>query len=198
MKIIVFDTETTGLTPGNICQLAYLIIHNGEVMGKNLYFTVEYIEPSAEKVHGLSVEALKHLSGGMAFKDRIVEVKGDFDNADLLVAHNIQFDMGFLKAEFEGCGESFSYRKGFCTMRNFAPLCKLPARGNRGGPYKYPRLEELVEFFKITREDILKRAREYFGQDEGNFHDARYDTVATWLCYAKALEQGVIQESLWE
>ena len=30
MKIIVFDTEATDLTPGQICQLSYLIVEDGK------------------------------------------------------------------------------------------------------------------------------------------------------------------------
>ena len=32
MKIIVFDTEATDLTPGQICQLSYLIVEDGRVI----------------------------------------------------------------------------------------------------------------------------------------------------------------------
>ena len=31
MSIIVFDTEATDLTPGQICQLSYLIVDGGQV-----------------------------------------------------------------------------------------------------------------------------------------------------------------------
>ena len=47
MKIIVFDTEATDLTPGQICQLSYLMIDGGSVTGKNLFFTVDDMSEGA-------------------------------------------------------------------------------------------------------------------------------------------------------
>ena len=46
MKILMFDTETTGLRPGQICQLSYIVIDNStkpyKVYGKNFFFSVDY------------------------------------------------------------------------------------------------------------------------------------------------------------
>ena len=61
--VIYFDTETTGLCPGRIIQLSYIKESENEAIGKNFYFAVDYIEPSAQAVHGISVEKLKELSG---------------------------------------------------------------------------------------------------------------------------------------
>ncbi len=53
MKMIFFDTETTGITPGNICQLSYIVVDTGvkptKTEGKNVFFAVEYVEPEAEE-----------------------------------------------------------------------------------------------------------------------------------------------------
>ena len=45
--IIFFDTETTGLIPGRIIQLSYIMQSETEVRAKNFFFAVEYVEPSA-------------------------------------------------------------------------------------------------------------------------------------------------------
>lgn len=37
-KLLFFDTETTGLNPGNICQLSYIIIDNVDVKS-NIFFS---------------------------------------------------------------------------------------------------------------------------------------------------------------
>ena len=62
--ILYFDTETMGLYPGRIIQLAYILDDGENAVGKNFYFAVDYIEPSATAVHGITVEKLRVLSGG--------------------------------------------------------------------------------------------------------------------------------------
>ena len=68
MKLIIFDTEATDLTPGQICQLSYLMADGGQVQGKNMFFTVDEMSEGAQEVHGLSMEALKELSGGLRLR----------------------------------------------------------------------------------------------------------------------------------
>ena len=60
MKIIVFDTEATDLTPGQICQLSYLIVEDGQVTGKNMFFAVDERSEGAYEVHGRSMEDLEN------------------------------------------------------------------------------------------------------------------------------------------
>ena len=74
MKIIVFDTEATDLTPGQICQLSYLIVEDGKVTGKNMFFAVDEMSEGAYEVHGMSMEDLEKLSGGERFEDRAEEI----------------------------------------------------------------------------------------------------------------------------
>lgn len=59
MKLVVFDTETTDLRPGQICQLSYLIAADGVVAGKNLFFSVDEMNESSQAVHGMSIEMLE-------------------------------------------------------------------------------------------------------------------------------------------
>ena len=66
--IIIFDTETTGLFPGQICQLSYIMIDEKERRTKNFYFTVEHMEDSATAVNHLTVESLYSLSKGRLFR----------------------------------------------------------------------------------------------------------------------------------
>ena len=77
--IIYLDTETTGLRPGQICQLSYVIQDGQQVRGKNFFYTVDAVEYGAFMVHGFSVEKLKSLSKGKRFSDSILEVKEDFE-----------------------------------------------------------------------------------------------------------------------
>ena len=56
--MLFFDTETTGLIPGRIIQLSYVMQSETETQAKNFFFAVEYIEPSAVAVHGFTPEEI--------------------------------------------------------------------------------------------------------------------------------------------
>ena len=57
--ILYFDTETTGVRPGQICQLSYIIQDTSGVSAKNFFFSVDYVEQGASAVHGFSVQKLR-------------------------------------------------------------------------------------------------------------------------------------------
>ncbi|SDB96446.1 3'-5' exonuclease [Geotoga petraea] len=190
---LVFDTETTGLHPGNICQLSYIINNEKEEIAKNFFFTVDYIEPGAKRVHGFTEEKLIELSGGSTFKDFLPEIEEDFKRVDTIIAHNINFDLRFLKAEFENYGKEFNYNNSMCSMRRFTDICKIPNYNNRGlGRFKWPSLFELTKFMGIKRKDLVKETKRLFKDPRSKFHDARYDTVAVYLSIIKALDQKLI------
>ncbi|MBR1868031.1 MAG: 3'-5' exonuclease [Clostridia bacterium] len=179
--ILFFDTETTGLKPGRIIQLSYIMIDGKETVGKNFYFAVEYIDPSATAVHGLTVEKLAELSGGNTFSCSADEIYDDFKKADLIVAHNSRFDISFMIAEFSYLDRRFIYSEDLDTMRFFTPIIALPRQNHPG--LKYPKLSEACEFFDIYPYDICRKGEEIFGERNISSHDARYDTVALILCF---------------
>jgi DNA polymerase III subunit epsilon len=191
--MIFFDTETTGLRPGSICQLSYITVDTGikpqSTTGTNLFFSVDYVEPEAENVHGFSVETLYDLSEGLYFEDRFESILEDFRSADFLIGHNVNFDINFLTHELEGCGEDFTPKSVFCTMSYYKDICKLP--DYRGNNYKNPKLEEVVKFLNISKEDIHESSKKLFG-GTGNFHDARFDTAATYLIVVEGIKKGLI------
>jgi len=186
--ILYFDTETTSLSPGNICQLSYIIEGNNQKVSKNFFFEVDYVCPSAQAVHGFSKERLKILSGGRKFYGYREEIFDDFNNADLIVAHNLPFDISFLMKEFEDNDMQFKYKNGLCSMRHFTPVCKLPR--SRGTAYKYPKLTELAEFFGLYPYDATINTLHLFNCD-ATVHDARYDTTLLYLSLKKAIEQNI-------
>lgn len=189
-QMLFFDTETTGLRPGNICQLSYIITNGEDVEPHNYFFKVDYIEPGAERIHGLSVRKLAALSNNRIFKDSFKEIREDFENAELLIGHNISFDLNFMKSEFSSCGHNYSYNESLCTMRYFTEICKIPKANGSG--FKFPKLEELIIFFGIKNKEIISKTEEIFKSKSG-YHDARFDTVATYLCFMKALDNGLIK-----
>lgn len=184
--IIYLDTETTGLYPGNICQLSYVMQTENSVRAKNFFFTVDYVEFGAYAVHGFSVAKLKELSDGKRFIDFFEEIKTDLDSADIICCHNVSFDFMFLRAEFENNGYEFNYDNYFCSMKNSVEACKLLR--NRGNGYKYPKLSELCDFLEIDDMDMRIASKKLFGEST-DFHDARFDTVALYLAVNKGMEK---------
>lgn len=180
MKSIFFDTETTGLRPGQIGQLTYIVEENNQfVKCRNLFFTVDMMEAGAEKVHGFSMELLQTLSEGKRFEDHLEEIRGDFKDG-IVIAHNVNFDLKFMAAEFARLGITFEYKKPFCTMEYFKDIAMIPARNGVG--FKNPKLEEVVKHFDLERESILAATKKLFKCDNVSYHDARYDTTAMYIC----------------
>lgn len=189
--MIIFDTETTGLDSAinNICQLSYIKVYDFErskpmeiCSAKNFFFTVDYVEPGAEKVHGLSVDKLRELSKCKRFKDFAEEIYEDFKNEDILCGHNVDFDIGFLIKELDEAGyaaRDLLYKKRFCTMHSYTDILCLNWN-DYYNEYKWPRLSEVVDFLSIDKEYLEDKTKEVFGLDENvDFHDARLDVTTT-------------------
>ena len=101
MREIVLDTETTGLSPDNgdrVVEIGCveLINHVPTSNTFQVYLNPEkQMDPWAEKVHGLTNEFLVD-------KPKFIDVADDFLSfigSSTLVAHNADFDVGFLNSE---------------------------------------------------------------------------------------------------
>lgn len=114
MREIVFDTETTGLSPQNgdrLVEIGCVELYNRVETGRTYhsYFNPGRPMPSeAEAVHGLSD---RFLSDKPLFGDMCEELL-DFIGDSPLVAHNASFDFGFINHELGHCG-----RPTVCTSR---------------------------------------------------------------------------------
>jgi DNA polymerase III subunit epsilon len=106
MREIIFDTETTGLSPRDgdrLVEIGCVEMVNRFPTGRvfHKYCNPERDMPAeAFAVHGLSSDFLKD-------KPRFAEIAqdfADFIDGATLVAHNASFDMGFINAEFERVG----------------------------------------------------------------------------------------------
>ena len=192
MKLLIFDTETTSIKPGHICQLSYITIDAStkpqQTIGKNFFFTVDEMDPAAEAVHGFSLEKLYDLSNGQYIEDLIEEFINDFSEADFVIGHNVNFDVRFLKLELEAMGIDYEPKNMFCTMQYYRDICKIL---RPSGDYKNPKLEEVINFLGITKDQISSKADELF-QGSGDYHDARFDTAATYLLIIEGLKKGYI------
>ncbi len=106
MREIVFDTETTGLSPANgdrMVEIGCLELVNRVETGRSFhaYFNPERpMDPAAYAVHGLSDAFLADKN---LFGDHVEDLL-DFIEDSPLVAHNASFDFAFLNAEMDACG----------------------------------------------------------------------------------------------
>ena len=179
--VVLFDTETTSLQPGQIAQLAYVVVERGASRGKNYFFTVDGIDPASAAVNGMTVEYLREASGGRVFEDDLFSFRDDFERADFVAAHNFVFDMIFMSAEYRRCGDVFHVKQRFDTMKHFTPVLKLPSRH---AAYKFPRLGELTAWLGIGDAEIEAETARLFGLN-GRAHDSRYDVAALSLVMSR-------------
>jgi DNA polymerase-3 subunit epsilon len=106
VREIVFDTETTGLSPysgDRMVEIGCVEILNRVETGRHFhcYFNPGRDMPiEAEAVHGLSTI---FLSDKPRFADKAEELL-EFIEDSPLIAHNASFDFGFLNYELEQCG----------------------------------------------------------------------------------------------
>jgi DNA polymerase-3 subunit epsilon len=106
MREVVFDTETTGLSPAGgdrMVEIGCIEVVNRVETGRHYhaYFNPDRAMPfEAEAVHGLSTI---FLSDKPRFSEKAGELL-DFIADSPLVAHNASFDFGFLNFELEKCG----------------------------------------------------------------------------------------------
>lgn len=114
MREIVFDTETTGLSPlagDRMVEIGCVELVNRCETGRtwHAYFNPDRPMPSgAEAVHGLSD---RFLSDKPRFHEKVEELLA-FIGEDPLVAHNAGFDFAFINHELNNCG-----RPLICTSR---------------------------------------------------------------------------------
>lgn len=193
MKKLILDTETTSLNPGNVCQLSCILDEGGSVAGKNYYFSVDEMDWRAQNVHGLSRNMLRELSGGDTFLRHIDEIAADLNDADIVIGHNILFDIRFLRHEFMGCGRVFPGKKVFCTMNYFTGIMKIPKSGGR---YKYPSLGELMRYLGVDHRDVARACETVYGGKDLLPHDARFDTAAVLLSLTEAGDRGLLPDFL--
>jgi len=118
--LTVFDTETTGLDPlrgHRIIEIAGVRIENGEI-DETMSF-VSLVNPEREipwearQVNKISDEDVMSAPGIEEVLPKFLE----FAKGTTLVAHNAQFDMGFLNNEKTFCWGFVDLPECLCTMR---------------------------------------------------------------------------------
>ncbi len=106
MREIIFDTETTGLDSreDRIIELGGVELVNRFPTGRTFHWLINpqgrQIHADAQAVHGISAADLADKPAFAAIAEEFVAL---IDGA-MLVAHNANFDIGFLNAEFARLG----------------------------------------------------------------------------------------------
>jgi len=102
---IVFDTETTGLSPKfghRVVDLGAVELIDGKRTGRTLQFYLNPrrdSDPKAFEVHGLTREFLSDKPDFSQIADEFIQ----FVSGAEVIAHNAKFDVSFLDAELESC-----------------------------------------------------------------------------------------------
>lgn len=187
MNILIFDTETGGISPeqNDVLQLSYQII---DYATQSVQKKVNHYFPwpddkyrvcwQAIEVNGLTEEFLA--TQEMSERgEALEEFFNDMYECDYIVAHNGDFDRKFIDAEARRNGVLVApneWKPMIDTMKTTVEVCRLPSPSGRPG-YKWPKLIELAECLRIETDDI-------------NLHDSSADVELTKRCFLHLLEKG--------
>jgi DNA polymerase III epsilon subunit len=116
-RYIVFDVETTGLRlwrNDRIIEVGAVVVI-GDHMGEEFQTLIDADKPvskKAQKIHGITRETL-------VGQPKVEEALGAFQQfvgSSILVAHNADFDIGFLGYEYSRIGQGLINRH-ICTLK---------------------------------------------------------------------------------
>jgi len=148
MKVLWFDTETTGLFgwKHDIIQFAYMVDIDQKVVEEGV-FTMQplnyrdAIDQKALDIHGMQVSDLMKFQSANAGHAQIIQLlnkyinKSDKDDKFTPACYNAKFDMDFLQANFKkhgstGFGSYFDYHAVdpmvVCNYLRYLGALKLP------------------------------------------------------------------------
>lgn len=176
-RIVGIDTETTGLDPDKGHKIIEIGLNMFETvdgktfrkMGKTWTRRVNPkrpIDAAAQAVHGISAE---DLVGCPTFEEVAPTLLKLLKAANLLVAHNANFDVPFIVYELASVGLECPELEVFCTMESGRPATALG---------KLPNLGELCWAMDVS-----------YNPDEA--HAADYDIDKTMECFFRGVGRGL-------
>lgn len=211
MKLLVFDTETTGLPPKtknmkmedldywpHVVQFSYIVYDTEsniiiKIKDSIIKIPVNMCQEVID-IHGITNEMSQ--SSTCNIENVLEEFYYDFENVDCVVAHNINFDLNMIKVELmrltmrENDAEVFkSFLKSvnstkqnvYCTMANSTELCNLKVLSKFGNYY--------TKFPKLSELHF-----ELFGVVPRNLHNSMNDVLICLRCYYKLTTNIDIQD----
>lgn len=150
MTVVVFDIETTGLSPlygHRIIEIGAVLLERGEIVDEftSLIDVDPPIPRQAQRIHGISDRMLR----GQPHQENVMQDFRRFIGEKTLVAHNVSFDSHFLRAEFGRLGFDLPNRLE-CTLRlSRRHLPRLPNH----------RLETVYRHLGGVMDDSIRRHR---------------------------------------
>jgi DNA polymerase-3 subunit epsilon len=202
MIALFFDTETNGIKTWDnpdfklrTVQLGAILqdTTTGRVLGElNLIIDQQGkpIPVGASNVHGITDELAETVGVDKRIADALFAQM--IDKADLIVAHNIQYDLDVLADDMPFSHSAVRDRPTFCTMQGSLYIVKAPLTDRQkayftskgrmpDAPFKVPNLTETHMHF--------------YGKPFEGAHDAMADIRACRDIFLTLLEQGYYQES---
>ena len=164
-KVVVFDTETTGLNPyggDEIVSMALCDIEGNDLFSRLIRPRAKRTWKEAQAIHGISPDDVKN---SPTLEDVADEIRSHICGDVLVVGYNVGFDISFLMA----AGIIESSPKSFDVMMEYAKVRGSKERRNGDG-YLWSKLAVCAKCYGY----------------EFNAHDASEDAKATAHCY-KAL-----------
>lgn len=184
MSILVFDCETTGLINykthkyPHIVQLSWITYN--EYKENNYIIRPEIPIPvESSNIHKITQEIAD--KQGIPIQEAIILFLKDFRNANIIIAHNLSFDLTVLKKECERNHISIptAFKTYYCTMKNSIDLCRIEMKSTRNPDETYFKYPKLIELFKHL-----------FPEEElSNLHNALVDNIVCLRCYFMIVHQ---------
>ncbi|MDD1727748.1 MAG: 3'-5' exonuclease [Methanospirillum sp.] len=188
--LLFFDTETTGLPSRDrkirsdpfswprLVELGWILMSETGTHIEEFSFLVKpegfTIPESAITIHGITTS--EATDSGLPVTEVLSRFCDCARNADLLIAHNLSYDIRILLTELIRAGfrDHLPEMKGICTMRSGTKFCGIPGRFGKG--FKWPSLSLL--HLKL------------FGSEPGNAHRALDDARTCAACYYELSRRG--------
>jgi DNA polymerase-3 subunit epsilon len=154
MRLIVLDTETTGLSTKDghrVIEVGCIELIDRKFSKKSFH---SYINPNreiddgAQKIHGITNEFLISKPSFSEIANELI----DFIKESELIIHNAAFDVGFLNYEFSLLGKKLGNITDYCTVFDSLKLARQLHPGQKNN------LDALTK-----RYNIKKFNREYHG-----------------------------------
>ena len=148
-KLIVLDTETTGLE----VDQGHRVIDIGAIVLKDRKKTNEYfqsylnperlIDTEAQEIHGISNEQLEKEPKFSEIAESFLEFVQD----SVLIIHNAPFDLGFLNSELQRASSNYPRLEEICEIEDTLILArkKFPGRRNK--------LDDLADRYEVEGYD---------------------------------------------
>lgn len=203
MRIVVLDTETTGLgDSAEVIQLSSICVDEEFVIkgASNAYCKVTIpVPPDATAIHGITNEVLEELSDNKFIEDHIESLDYLVNPTDtIFVGYNISYDIARINHSLTNAGyepidfgtnvnviprETNGKNYNICLMRTLKDNIGYRGRWKKLSDVCSNYLEQPMEVVNGIRNVIVNEFKLCPGHGNDNYHDALFDTLVTLLLF---------------